>query len=247
MLSTCAWPADVRAADYCEFGEKTVVFLIDRTTAYDQIDREQLLGGIDPMFKQLGAGERLVVQTVAGDHTRSDRLFDACVAGCPETNVADWFLSSCSSVVAKQEQITQKRQLAQVFKSVLDHPESHKHSDIAATISSVVNSYQAAADRGASKPVRLVVLFSYLLENSEIMSWRRLQSTSAEAFVGSMKAADAMPRLADARVVAFGFGRSHDPGRPALQPILAERIKDAWRLYFSQAGAEVVSIGPRFD
>ncbi|MBU2270396.1 MAG: hypothetical protein KKE52_03760, partial [Alphaproteobacteria bacterium] len=41
----------------------------------------------------------------------------------------------------------------------------------------------------------------------------------------------------DVRIV--GFGRSHNPGRPPLDPELDARLREFWAEYFREGGASV--------
>ncbi|MGB5766728.1 MAG: hypothetical protein WBM38_08340 [Arenicellales bacterium] len=71
--------------DYCTQGNgRTVLFLIDRTSAFDEQDKISFANGIDVLFKQLQAGERLIIHTLTEDFAASKKIFDACRPGCVE-------------------------------------------------------------------------------------------------------------------------------------------------------------------
>ena len=71
---------DVLAAkqDYCAEGDgRTVLFLIDRTSAFDEQDKVSFANGVDALFKQLQTGDRLIIHTLTEDFAGSRKIFDA--------------------------------------------------------------------------------------------------------------------------------------------------------------------------
>ena len=74
IASSCAQPG---LAAPCE--GKTVLALIDTTTAYDDVDRAGIKPAIERMAVSLKPGQRLLVRTVRDATDTSRLLFDGCV------------------------------------------------------------------------------------------------------------------------------------------------------------------------
>jgi hypothetical protein len=244
MLATwwaCALPADADAAatDYCAQSERSVLFLIDRTTAYDAQDQEVLVDGLERFFKELKSGDRLLLYTIGASASDSRRLFDACVPGCPEEGFFGGLFSSCKAVVARADRQQFTRSLLKALIDLLD-----KHVDYEA--SAILETIRAVADTNrATMPARLLI-FSDMLENTDLLTFGQLVQDGADAALARVEAQRMVPDLAGIDVDAFGIGRSHAPGRPPL-PVSTQRVLETfWNDLFREAGASRVAIGPEY-
>jgi hypothetical protein len=216
-----------------------VLFMIDRTTAYDQRDQEILVNGLDRFFKELGTGDRLLLYTIGGSAADSRRLFDACVPGCPEQGFLDSLFSSCKPIVARSDRQDFTRRLLATLLEVLKEPLQYEHSAILETTRTVL-----ATNRNAQ--VARLVLFSDMLENSEILTLSMLTNQGAGPALQRVEAMDALPNVSGIDVDAFGTGRSHVPGRPPLSASVAHELEAFWTELFRRGGATRVAIGPEY-
>jgi hypothetical protein len=244
MLATwwaCAQPDEARAAgtDYCAQSERSVLFLIDRTTAYDDQDQEVLVDGLERFFKELETGDRLLLYTIGASAADSRRLFDACVPGCPEEGFLGSLLGSCRAVVARADRQQFTRQLLATLIDLLN-----KHVDYEA--SAILETVRAVADTNrATHPARLVI-FSDMLENTDLLTFGQLTREGADAALKRVEAQGMVPDLDGIEVDAFGIGRSHVPGRPPLQLSTQRVLETFWEELFRKAGAAQVAIGPEY-
>jgi hypothetical protein len=244
MLATwwaCAQPADANAAatDYCAQSERSILFLIDRTTAYDDQDQEVLVDGLERFFKELKTGDRLLLYTIGASAADSRRLFDACVPGCPEEGFLGSLFSSCRAVVARADRQQFTRELLATLIDLLG-----KHVDYEA--SAILETVRAVADTNrATRPARLVI-FSDMLENTDLLTFGQLTRQGADAALARVEAQGMIPDLDGIEVDAFGIGRSHVQGRPPL-PVSTQRVLETfWEELFREAGASQVTIGPEY-
>ncbi len=241
MWSICALPADAeaQATDYCASSTRSILFLIDRTTAYDERDREVLVDGLDRFFRELGTGDRLLLYTIGGSAADSRRLFDACVPGCPEQGILDSLFSTCKPIVARANRQDFTRKLLATLLDLLKQPVHYEHSAILETVRTVM-----ATNRNAQ--VARLVMFSDMLENSDVLTLSTLTNQGAGPSVARVEAQDALPDVAGIDVDAFGTGRSHAPGRPPLSASVARELEAFWTEVFRQGGAAGIAIGPEY-
>lgn len=234
------------ARDYCKYGDETTLLLIDRTTTYTPVDQDILVAGLSRIFRELGPGDRLIARTILGDWTRSDVIYDACNAGCPNTGVLGWLMSECSSVRAKRDFIRQKSDLTRTLKELLQTPTSTTHSDIAQTLVNASKQVTARARRGAGHPLGTVAIFSDMVENSRHIPASRIRSLAPEDAFRQFERFDLIPPLASVDVVVFGFGRSQSDNRQALDPATKARLENTWRRLFESGAARSVQFGLRY-
>ena len=220
-----------------------MLIFVDRTTSFDDIDKRIFADGFDRIMSRLRVGDRVFVQTIGGDYTKSETVFNQCLPGCPDEGLVNWLMGSCKSVIARGDLAQFRSNLAGDVRNLLEHPESYKHSDIARTVANLSRIHAARAQKNGQAPVGLVFLFSDLLENSTVVPWRMLAGRKAKAALEAIRREEQLPELHDAEVAAFGFGRSHDPKRSALSPPTARAVKDFWEAYFKQGGARDIYIG----
>ena len=222
--------------DYCAYGDGTVLMFIDRTTDYDKRDLEILTSGLDSIFAELRPGERFVLHTITGDYTKSERMFDRCVPGCPDTGLLEWMVGTCKPVIARADNRQFRVDLAATLRNMLANVEQSDHSAIVSTIAEVSHAY-------AGKKLRHVIVYSDLLENSKFLPWSRFRSLDPTRAMAIVRQDGIKADLRGASVRVFGFGRIHDPGRAGLPPDVERRIAKFWTLFFDDAGASSVDIG----
>lgn len=228
------------ATDYCGYGHGTAVLMVDRTTAFDATDKTVFLQALDGMIAGLGAGDRLVLYTMTGAYTESQKLFDRCKPACPESNFLSDLFATCRAVVARSDALGFTRELATTLAGLLQKPEETRFSDLFRTVADAIRPYAAGAQK-----LQTLFVFSDLIENSPMLPERELKRLSAGAIVQKLRTDGISPVLGGAAVRVFGFGRDDSPGRPPLQQAERQRIAQAWRLWFEAGGASSVEIGFR--
>ncbi len=228
------------ATDYCEYGHATSVLLVDRTTAFDATDRSVFLQALDGMIAGLGAGDRLVLYTMTGAYTESQKLFDECKPACPDEGFIGDLFASCRPVVARSDALGFTRELAQTLAGLVQKPEETRLSDLFRTVADAVRPYAAGPQK-----LQNVYVFSDLIENSTLIPERELKRLSPPAILQRLRTDGVVATLGGAAVRVFGFGRDDSPGRPPLPQAERQRIAQAWRLWFDASGAGSVEIGFR--
>lgn len=229
--------AQAARQNYCKLGTGTVALLIDRTTPYDQQDMDILVAGLDKFVGELKTGDRLVVHTITDNPAASTRMFEECVPGCAEGGgLSDWIMSSCKPTVAKAENREFRRRLAQVLVGMLKEKQAYPKSEILRTLNNVARTYRG---QGLNR----LIVFSDLLEHSEVLSYTALSEGSPARNLKAVADQRLLAPLSDVRVDMFGFGRGHDPGRKALAPPVESRIHDFWSGYLRDSGTRDGRIG----
>ncbi len=228
------------ATDYCGYGHGTSVLLVDRTTAFDATDRSVFLQALDGMIAGLGAGDRLVLYTMTGAYTASEKLFDRCKPACPDSGFLGDLFASCRPVVARSEALGFTKELAQVLAGLLQKPEETRFSDLFRTVADAVRPYAAG-----SQKLENVFVFSDLIENSTLLPERELKRLPPATILQRLRSEGVIAALGGAAVRVFGFGRDDSPNRPPLPQAERQRIAQAWRLWFDASGAGSVDIGFR--
>jgi len=235
-----AAPAQAAAEDFCSFGHATAVLLIDRTTAFDATDRSVFLDALNAQVGLLGAGDRLVAYTMTGAYTESRKVFDRCKPGCPDEGFFGGLLSTCRPVVARAQYQGFVGALAASLAALLTKPEETSASDLFRTVAEATR-----ASATPTQPVRQLILFSDLIENSPVLSERDAKRLPAAEILKRLDAAGLRADIAGAAVRVFGFGRDDTPGRPPLPQDQRRRLEAAWRGWFQAGGAASVEIGFR--
>lgn len=240
-LMMLAWAHSAHAADdYCSYGHGTAVLLVDRTTAFDQTDKSLFLQALDQLVEGLGAGDRLVLFTMTGAYTESQKLFDECRPGCPQQGFFEGLLSTCRGTLARAEMVKFTRELARTLAGLLQQPEETRFSDLFRTVAEAVRPYAQGP-----LPLRTVILFSDLIENSTLLPERELKRLPPAEILQRLKSNGVTAKLDGAAIRVFGFGRDDSPGRPPLPQAERQRIATAWRLWFEANGAGSIEIGFR--
>ncbi|HUN97481.1 MAG TPA: hypothetical protein VMU69_14795 [Bradyrhizobium sp.] len=238
-LSSSAHAAD----DYCSYGRETAVLLIDRTTQFDSVDRSVFLDALGSLIDQLGPGDRLAAFTMTGAYTDSRKLFDQCKPGCPDSSFFASLMSSCSATLARSELMGFTRSLAIILAGLLRKPEQNPQSDLFRTVAEVTHDFATGED--GAKPIRHVVMFSDLLENSDVLPERELRSMSVSRVLALLQASQIEPDVSGATVQVYGFGRDDSPRRRPLPPSQRQRVAEIWDRWFRAGGAADVEIGFR--
>lgn len=241
LLATCL-PA-AAAEDYCGYGHATAILLLDRTTRFDATDRSVFLDATSGLIDQLGPGDRLVAYTMTGAFTGSRKVFERCKPACPDENFFSGLLSTCSPTVARAQLGAFTVALAVDLATMLRNPEETPQSDLFRTVAEITRAYSTASN--STRPIRTVILFSDLLENSTLIPERELRRLTATSIDKRLDAAGLAPHVAGAAVRVFGFGRDDAPGRPPLAQDQRRRIAQAWEQWFRLGGAATVDIGFR--
>ncbi len=241
LLATCL-PA-AAAEDYCGYGHATAILLLDRTTQFDATDRSVFLDATSGLIDQLGPGDRLVAYTMTGAFTGSRKIFEQCKPACPDESFFSGLLSTCSPTVARARLGAFTVALAVDLATMLRNPEETPQSDLFRTVAEITRAYSTASN--STRPIRTVILFSDLLENSALIPERELRRLTATSIDKRLDAAVLVPRVAGATVRVFGFGRDDAPGRPPLPQDGRRRIAQAWEQWFRLGGAANVDIGFR--
>tara|TARA_R110000782_G_scaffold140955_2_gene233616 strand:- start:2711 stop:3484 length:774 start_codon:yes stop_codon:yes gene_type:complete len=231
-------PSGAQAAGYCAFGQTSSLFLIDQTTPYDDTDRAVITESIGTVVDQLGPGDRIVLATIGEHYTQSSRLINACKPGCPEGQGAlDSMMGGCSSMKALADERQFMGQLAQTLAPAVQGSASADHSAIMSTIA------QWTQAPPGGQPFAHVYIFSDMLENSQAVPWSEFRSMEPDAAMALAEKFRYLPAVQGADVRIVGFGRSHNPGRPPLDPELDARLRGFWTDYFRAGGASVTFEG----
>ena len=231
------------AEDYCGYGHATAILLVDRTTQFDGTDRSVFLDATAGLITELGPGDRLVAYTMTGAYTETRKLFERCKPGCPDQGFFAGLMSSCSPTVARAQLRDFTNALAADLATMLRDPEQTPQSDLFRTVDEVTRAY-STADGGAS-PIRNVILFSDLLENSTLLPERELRRLPPARTLQRLAQAGLAPHVSGAAVRVFGFGRDDAPGRPALPQDQRQRVAEVWQKWMRSGGATTVEIGFR--
>jgi len=218
--------------DYCDAGQATSLFLIDRTTQADATDKSVMMESLATVVDGLGSGDRIVVATIGPHYTNTERLVNACKPGCPENQGAmDYMLGQCSAMQAKADERVFMQQLVRALEPVTRGSEEAATSDIVRTIA------QWTHNPPGGRSYSTVYIFSDMLENSQVLPWRTFKTQPPETSLATAEQYQLVPDLPGAEVRIVGFGRSHDPGRPPLDPDVDLRVRTFWTEYFAEGGA----------
>jgi hypothetical protein len=246
LLLVVLLPPAIQAAaaeTYCAYGHATAILLVDRTTRFDATDRSVFLEATGGLVDQLGPGDRLVAFTMTGAFTDSRKIFDQCKPGCPDAGFFAGLVSACSPTVARSALRGFTSTLAADIAGMLRDPEETPHSDLFRTVAEITRAYSTPAD--SARPIRTVILFSDLLENSEMLPERDLLRLPVPTILQRLNTSGVVPRVPAAAIRVFGFGRDDTPSRAPLPQDERRRVADLWAKWFKQGGAADVEIGFR--
>jgi hypothetical protein len=219
---------------YCVETAPNVVFYLDVTTPYDEIDKTTLIDGVAKVIESLAGGERIAIRTIADTFADSAELLDQCMPSCPSEGFLKDLFSDCTEGVVINLRKQLKSLLVATLSEQMGRSTELKYSEIVRTIS-----LSASEEYRSGRPNR-IFLFSDLIENSEYLPGARFFSTRNDQLLSSIAKDRLAPNLAGAEVQAFGVGRTGDPrNRHALPQEKFEKLVDFWEAYFSLAGGSL--------
>jgi len=242
FLASTPERASAATQDWCASGDRTILLMVDRTTAYDATDKATLKAGLVSLAHGLEAGDRVVVRVIGASYTDDAPVFDGCVPGCP-SGLTEWLIGTCKPVQARRDRAAYEQRLAKALMDMLANPKQTKTSDIAQGVAQATRSVAAADPR---RTLAEVLIFSDMLENSPHLPGKAFRKESPDRLLGKLNGLDIVPAVKGARVVVWGFGRDDAPGRQALSPELRQRLDAFWRGFFRTGGAASVRLGQDF-
>lgn len=223
--------------DYCSQGEgRTVLFLIDRTSAFDEQDKNSFANGIDVLFKQLQTGDRLIIHTLTEDFSGSKKIFDACRPGCQEQGMMSGLFSQCRASVAKVDERKYMRDMLTSVKPMISMEEKYPNSEIIETIAFMMQEYEH------HRPARLII-FSDMIEYSRLAKFGHLKENNIPSLLGKLDRLGLIKPMQGVNVEVFGFGRDHSAQRHGLNAEQKRNIERFWQAYFMRAQVAKFHLG----
>jgi len=223
--------------DYCSQGEgRAVLFLIDRTSVFDQQDKKSFADGVDVLFNHLQTGERLVIHTLTEDFSSSKKIFDACRPGCLEQGLTAGLFSQCRASRAKMDERKYLRDVLTSIKPLILNQEKYPNSEIIETIAFMMQEYEQ------QKPTRLFI-FSDMIEHSRLAKFGYLKEKDIEPLLDRLDRLGLIRPMQGVDVEVFGFGRDHSVQRKGLRAELKRNIEQFWQAYFKRAKAGKFHLG----
>lgn len=222
---------------FCKANAGTSLFLIDRTTSFDEVDVGDFVQGLQRIYDQTGAGGRLIVYELATDALATRPIFDACRPSCSDSV---WDTLTCDLAAAKRANQSYIKNVVERFKNLLKSKKSSRESLLLEGITLLTEEYSPL------KISRLYV-FSDLLENSEVARPERLlDPTATDQLLEATRSRGLVPAVRDADVRVFGVGRWHDGVRRGLRLHERRALCSFWERWFSAGGAKKVMISERY-
>lgn len=214
-------------ADASDCDGKSVLALVDTTTAYDDQDRQQVMPAIDEMVQSLVPGTRLVIRTIRDSPSTSRLLLDECI---PNASAFEWSLRGIWTWLSTNPAAARAAHASfrQAIRDTL-LPELRHHGDAPGT-ALIDTIAQFAADSELSA----VWLFSDLLESVAVSTASLL--TSSDSLIKASRTDLVLSRVS---VYVAGVGRFHDPGRRTLTSGEYGSLIDAWAGFIRQLGGEL--------
>jgi hypothetical protein len=236
LMVFTAQPAGAAKQDYCQVTNgDTVVFIVDRTEAFDEQDQETFADGIGRIYDSLEAGDHFVVHTIAEDHAASRRVFNQCRPGCPDLSFLDGLVGTCRESRARRDARTFQSDFLKSVQPLIRDTEEHPGSAIIETIHAIAAEYR---DEGISR----MVIYSDLIENSRFGSFHALTAGRGKQTLERVRTSGQIPDLEGTEVEVYGFGRNQGHNRKGLSPATMDAVRSFWTELFRIAGAEPVDI-----
>jgi hypothetical protein len=227
--------------DYCLVGERTSVFIVDRTTKFDKTDEQILISQVETFYGDQTPGERVVVVAVSGAYTEMRIVFNECRPGCPEANFIGRLMASCRPVLARGDLLAFERRFITAVRELLRNQEEAPASDLFRAVAESTRMMEANTYR----PLRQVLLYSDLLESSSLFPGQTIRRAVPEVALRRLSTERVEAKLQGARVRVVGFGRDDAPNRAPLPQEVRRRVEDIWRQWLRAGGAADVQIGLR--
>ena len=213
-----------------------MIFLIDRTSAFDQQDKESFANGVDVLFRQLQMGERLIIHTLTEDFSDSKKIFDACRPGCGEQGLVSGLFSQCRASRAKVDERKYVRDVLTSVKPMISTQEKYPNSEIIETVAFLMQEYEQ------HKPSRLII-FSDMIEHSRLARFGQLGEKNIQPLLDELDRLGLIRPMQGVEVVVLGFGRDHSEQRHGLKAELKRNIELFWQAYFMRAKAKSLHLG----
>ncbi|MCK5359853.1 MAG: hypothetical protein KAJ95_04460 [Gammaproteobacteria bacterium] len=238
LLLVVPWHSAVAVQqDYCAQGDDTaVLFLIDRTSTFDEQDKKIFADGVNVIFKKLDAGDRLIIHTLTEDFSESKKIFDACRPGCREQGMMSGLFSQCRASVAKSDERKFMRNILTSIKPMISKQEDYPNSEIIETISFMAQEYER------HQPARLII-FSDMIEHSRLARFGQLKESRIPALLDKLDDLGLIRSMQGVEVDVFGFGRDHSTKRQGLKPEKKRNIERFWQAYFKRADVATFHLG----
>ena len=223
--------------DYCSQGNgRTLLFLIDRTSTFDEQDKVSFANGVDALFNQLQTGDRLIIHTLTEDFAGSKKIFDACRPGCMEQGLLSGLFSQCRASVAKIDERKYMSDMLTSVKPMIATSEKYDNSEIIETIAFMMQEYED------HKPSQLII-FSDMIEHSRVAKFGRLKEKNIPLLLDKLDRLHLIKPMQGVEVEVFGYGRDHSARRQGLRPEQKRNIELFWQEYFKRARAADLHLG----
>ena len=223
--------------DYCTQGNgRTMLFLIDRTSAFDDQDKVSFANGVDALFNQLQTGDRLIIHTLTEDFAGSKKIFDACRPGCTEQGLVSGLFSQCRSSVARIDERKYMSDMLTSVKPMIANSEKYDNSEIIETIAFMMQEYED------HRPSQLII-FSDMIEHSRLAKFGRLKEKNIPLLLDKLDGLRLIKPMQGVEVEVFGYGRDHSAQRQGLRPEQKRNIELFWQEYFKRARAADLHLG----
>jgi len=223
--------------DYCAEGDgRTVLFLIDRTSAFDEQDKVSFANGVDALFNQLHTGDRLIIHTLTEDFAGSRKIFDACRPGCMEQGLVSGLFSQCRASRAKVDERKYMRDMLTSVKPMIATSEKYDNSEIIETIAFMMQEYEDY------KPAQLII-YSDMIEHSRLAKFGHLGVKNIHPLLDKLDGLGLIKPMQGVEVEVFGFGRDHSAQRQGLRAEQKRNIELFWQDYFKRARAADLHLG----
>ena len=223
--------------DYCTQGYgRTMLFLIDRSSAFDYQDNVSFANGVDALFNQLQTGDRLIIHTLTEDFAGSKKIFDACRPGCTEQGLVSGLFSQCRSSVARIDERKYMSDMLTSVKPMIANSEKYDNSEIIETIAFMMQEYED------HRPSQLII-FSDMIEHSRLAKFGRLKEKNIPLLLDKLDGLRLIKPMQGVEVEVFGYGRDHSAQRQGLRPEQKRNIELFWQEYFKRARAADLHLG----
>lgn len=223
LLSSVFVPSTEAATDYCAYETKAIKFLIDQTTAFDDLDIDNLKDGTRQLLNSLGPGDRLIIETITDAAVHGKPLFDACIPFCPES-----YFSSCNRTLAKVDRRTFIKDVGVIVTAVIKDLQSYPYSDVLGSI--------------LQEPIGRMVIFSDGLHRTADFQLTPPNFSSHADSCADIAGKYDAPDLDGADITFFGAGRYHDNARRPLTPAELQELRQFWQVCLSSVGSRSVSV-----
>lgn len=218
---------DIAHADSCDGG--TVLAFIDTTTAYDDVDRDQIVPAIEELASSLIPHQRVIIRTVRDAPGASRLLFDACMPTDPRSH---WSVSGLWNwlITNKNELQTEQRAFFADMRASLLPILNRRGSASKTALIETLHHFLISVEQPAA-----IWLFTDLLESSFVSPGKLLHGDPADL----MEAAQQFPRLVGTPVHIAGVGRWHDVDRRPLHAAELSSLIDSWVAFINMVGGEL--------